>query len=171
MASRVDAELTYSEVGAALGGEPPAGYAVIEDVAVVGMGAPRWDRAANELLRWGLHRGAGMLVSSTTAQVQVGATVVNAAALGPVRVVVPCRVVGLVEEPSRRGFAYGSLPGHPLVGEERFTVELGEDEVVRLRIWSFSRAVGLPGCIPRLARGGQELVNRRYCTAAHGLGA
>ena len=36
---------------------------------------------------------------------------------------VPCRVVDVVDEPDRRGFAYGTLPGHPETGEERFAVE------------------------------------------------
>lgn len=163
-------EPTYSEVGGTLQAGPPPGYDVIEDVAVVGTGAPRWQLAANELRGWGLHRAAGMLVSSTTAQASVGATVLNAAPFGRVSVVVPCRVVGLVDEPTRSGFAYGSLPGHPLVGEERFTVELGDDDVVRLRIWSFSRPVGLAAALAPLARRGQALVNRRYCAAAGSLG-
>jgi uncharacterized protein (UPF0548 family) len=36
--------------------------------------------------------------------------------LGPIRV--PCRVVYVLDEPERRGFAYGTLPGHPESGEE-----------------------------------------------------
>ena len=40
--------------------------------------------------------------------------------LGPVRA--PCRVVYVVDEPDRRGFAYGTLPGHAESGEERFVV-------------------------------------------------
>ncbi len=30
----------------------------------------------------------------------------------------PCRVVYEVERPDARGFAYGTLPGHPATGEE-----------------------------------------------------
>ena len=36
--------------------------------------------------------------------------------LGPVRA--PCRVVYVVDEPDRRGFAYGTLPGHPEIDGE-----------------------------------------------------
>ena len=32
----------------------------------------------------------------------------------------PCRVVYVIDEPDIRGFAYGTLPGHPESGEERF---------------------------------------------------
>jgi uncharacterized protein (UPF0548 family) len=40
--------------------------------------------------------------------------------LGPLRA--PCRVVYIVDEPNRRGFAYGTLPGHAEKGEELFVV-------------------------------------------------
>jgi uncharacterized protein (UPF0548 family) len=35
---------------------------------------------------------------------------------------VPCRVVYVVDEPRRAGFAYGTLPGHPEIGGERVGV-------------------------------------------------
>ncbi|SIP67631.1 hypothetical protein BN9982_740001 [Mycobacterium tuberculosis] len=31
----------------------------------------------------------------------------------------PCRVVYVIDEPDVRGFGYGTLPGHPVSGEER----------------------------------------------------
>ena len=42
----------------------------------------------------------------------------------------PCRVVYVIDEPSRRGFAYGTLPGHPESGEEAFIVEIDETDEV-----------------------------------------
>jgi uncharacterized protein (UPF0548 family) len=39
----------------------------------------------------------------------------------------------------RRGFAYGTLPGHPLSGEELFVVERRDDDSVWLTIRSISR--------------------------------
>lgn len=41
--------------------------------------------------------------------------------------------------PGRRGFAYGTLPGHPECGEERFCVEWRDDDTVALNIVAFSR--------------------------------
>src|SRR5262249_53830390 len=52
----------------------------------------------------------------------------------------PCRVVYAEEEPRRFRFAYGTLPDHVEVGEERFTVELLEDNSVWYDIYAFSRA-------------------------------
>jgi uncharacterized protein (UPF0548 family) len=34
-----------------------------------------------------------------------------------------------VDEPGRRGFAYGTLPGRPETGEEAFVVEKTNDDV------------------------------------------
>lgn len=52
---------------------------------------------------------------------------------------VPCRVVYVVDEPTRKGFAYGTLPGHPERGEEAFLVEYRDDDSVWLVIRAFSR--------------------------------
>ena len=43
--------------------------------------------------------------------------------LGPWKVREPIEVVAVVDEPDRQGFAYGTLTGHPLRGEEAFIVE------------------------------------------------
>lgn len=52
---------------------------------------------------------------------------------------VPARVVYVVDEPDRRGFAYGTLPGHPESGEEAFVVERRPDDSVWLTVRAFSR--------------------------------
>jgi uncharacterized protein (UPF0548 family) len=54
----------------------------------------------------------------------------------------PVRVVYVVDEPDRRGAAFGSLPGHPLAGEELFVVERREDDSVWLTVRIFSRPSG-----------------------------
>lgn len=76
---------------------------------------------------------------------------------------VPARVVYVIDEPLRKGFAYGTLPGHPERGEEAFVVEYRDDESVWLTIRAFSRPaswlfwLGYP--IVRLM---QELYTARY---------
>jgi hypothetical protein len=51
-----------------------------------------------------------------------------------------CRVVEVVDEPDRFGFAYGTLPHHPEAGEESFVVirDPATDQV-RLEITAYSR--------------------------------
>jgi uncharacterized protein (UPF0548 family) len=50
-----------------------------------------------------------------------------------------CRVVYVVDEPTRAGFAYGTLRDHPVAGEERFLVELAPNGDVTFELLAFSR--------------------------------
>ncbi len=109
--------LTYSEVGATAS-PLPAGYHHVQKSAVIGQGRQRFEDAAAEGMRWGMLRGAGVKVAATTEIAAVGSEVI--VHLGPIRA--PCRVVYVVDEPDRRGFAYGTLPGHAESGEELFLV-------------------------------------------------
>jgi uncharacterized protein (UPF0548 family) len=87
-----------------------------------------------------------------------------------VGVVVPCRVVYVINEPSRSGFAYGTLPGHPEKGEEAFVVELSTDGQVHLVIRAFSRpATLLARAGGPLTRAIQELITERYVRALRAL--
>jgi uncharacterized protein (UPF0548 family) len=109
--------LTYSEVGATAT-TLPARYHHVQKSAVIGRGRQRFEDAAGAGMRWGMLRGAGIRVTATTEVAAVGTAVI--VHLGPVQA--PCRVVYVVDEPDRRGFAYGTLPGHAESGEELFLV-------------------------------------------------
>jgi uncharacterized protein (UPF0548 family) len=74
-----------------------------------------------------------------TAYIAPGDTVVLGIRFWPWRINAPARVVYVVDEPTRRGFAYGTLSGHPESGEEAFIVEKAEDGSVWLVIRAFSR--------------------------------
>ncbi len=78
----------------------------------------------------------------------------------------PVRVVYVVDEPHRKGFAYGPVPGHPESGEEAFVVELRDRGAVTFEITAFSRpdrvlarSTGGP------ARGVQHRMTTRYLRA------
>jgi uncharacterized protein (UPF0548 family) len=75
-----------------------------------------------------------------------------------------------VNEPHRKGFAYGTLAGHPERGEEAFVVELTPAGDVRLSIRAFSRPARL---IARLGgpagRAVQRWVTARYVRALRRL--
>ncbi|MDA2891141.1 DUF1990 domain-containing protein [Mycolicibacterium sp. BiH015] len=127
--------LTYPEVGATAD-EMPAGYHHIRKSAVIGRGRGRFEQAAAEGMRWGMLRGAGLRVEATAPTAAVGADVL--VHLGPVSA--PCRVVYVVDEPDRRGFAYGTLPGHAECGEELFLVRFDPaTENVHAEVAAFSR--------------------------------
>ncbi len=82
---------------------------------------------------------------------------------------VPVRVVYVIDEPLRKGFGYGTLPGHPETGEEAFIVEYRDDDSVWLTIRAVSRPsswifwVGYP--IVRLM---QAIYTSRYERALSG---
>ncbi len=51
-----------------------------------------------------------------------------------------CRIVYVIDEPRKYGFAYGTLPDHIEAGEERFIVEWLKDGTVWYDVSAFSRA-------------------------------
>lgn len=127
--------LTYSEVGATAG-TLPSGYRHVQKSAVIGKGRARFDEVGATGMRWGMLRGAGLKVEATTEVAEVGSEVI--VHLGPMRA--PCRVVYVVDEPDRRGFAYGTLPGHTETGEELFSVRYDPaTEEVHAEVTAFSR--------------------------------
>lgn len=154
--------LTYPEVGATAG-TLPADYHHLRASAVIGHGRKRFEEAADAVMRWGMLRGAGVRVEATTEVATVGSEVL--VGLGPLRA--PCRVVYVIEEPDRRGFAYGTLPGHPETGEELFAVRYDPaNETVHAEVTAFSRHATwwsrLAGPVTSTA---QRLISRRYLRA------
>jgi uncharacterized protein (UPF0548 family) len=71
--------------------------------------------------------------------VAAGETAILLLGWGPLSLRAPVRIVYVIDEPTRRGFAYGTLPGHPESGEEAFIVEQRDDDSVWLTIRAFSR--------------------------------
>lgn len=156
--------LTYSEVGATASGELPAGYDHLATSAQIGMGRERFEQAADAVMRWGMQRGSGLRVQASSEIVEVS-TVVLVRMMGFLRA--PCRVVYVIDEPDIRGFAYGSLPGHPESGEERFAVRYDPNtSAVFAEVTAFSR----PGTWWSKAGGpfvvmAQRVIAKRYLRA------
>jgi uncharacterized protein (UPF0548 family) len=102
---------------------------------------------------WAAHRGAGMTVVPADAPIVEGTTVAVATSLGPLHLLSACRIVRVIDEPDRFGFAYGTLPAHPEEGEEHFLATRSADGIVRFDVVAFSRAhdllTKLGGPIPR----------------------
>ncbi|MET0897425.1 MAG: DUF1990 domain-containing protein [Mycobacterium sp.] len=156
--------LTYDDVGAtAEGAVMPAGYRHVRVAARIGTGRARFDEAATAVMRYGMLRGAGVHVTAGTEVADVGTLVLGR--LGPFAA--PCRVVYVIDEPDHRGFAYGTLPGHPVAGEERFSVRYDPaSESVYAEVAAFSRPNIWWGKLasPALAVV-QKLVTKRYLAA------
>jgi uncharacterized protein (UPF0548 family) len=136
------AALTYPEVGSTRG-QSPRGYHHLQRTVVLGSGRERFEEAASTLLAWEMHRRAGVTVRASSPRVGDGAVAVLRLGWRALGADAPVRVVHVIEEDRRRGFAYGTLPGHPESGEEAFLVELLDDDSVRFTITAFSRPATL----------------------------
>ena len=133
------AELTYAEVGATRSRETlPTDRHHFGFVRPLG-GPEVFDAAAGFVLRFGMQRAAGIAVESASEVAVAGAEVMLRLGRGPVRLAAPVRIVYVLDEPDERGFAYGTLPGHPEAGEELFVVRREGDRVVA-EVRAFSRA-------------------------------
>lgn len=132
--------LTYGDVvGASTGPDPlPVGYGHLRRSAVIGRGADDFRLATAAVMAWQVHLLSGLRVAASAPVAVDGTVVETRLGPGPAAVRIPCRVVSVVDEPSRRGFAYGTLPGHPETGEEAFLVHLGHDGLVTLEVVAFS---------------------------------
>ncbi|MFF3563218.1 DUF1990 family protein [Streptomyces sp. NPDC002574] len=140
--------LTYGSVGATRPTEErwsawATGLRPFSRTVVIGHGDADWRAAAHAVLRWGVKRRSGFTVTGCDGageRVAVGAEYRITAGFGPFVVHEPVRVVAVVDTPDRCGFAYGTLPGHPVCGEEAFVVHRSPDGAVSLTIRSLTRA-------------------------------
>jgi uncharacterized protein (UPF0548 family) len=153
------ADLTYDHVGATQG-SLPCGYHHLRRSRVLGSGADAFAAAASALLAWQVQPRAGLRVTASEAVAEPGAVVLLSAGARPLQLRAPCRVVYTVAEVQRRGFAYGTLPGHPERGEEAFVVEQRDDGNIVFTITAFSR----PATVSARAAGPLGRVIQRYVT-------
>jgi len=133
-----EARLTYSEVGATAD-KLPAGYHHLTRHVMIGRGHQVFADAAADIASWQVQLRAGLTVSASAPTALPGAVAELGLGLGSLRLRAPCRVVYAVDQPRRRGFAYGTLPGHPESGEEAFIVDHHDDDTVSFTITAFSR--------------------------------
>jgi uncharacterized protein (UPF0548 family) len=158
---------SYPELGATRQERLPRGYRHLEAEVQVGRGRSRYVEVAERLLTWQLHTRSGLLLRVSDGRALQGTIQLATLPLGPFKINTRCRVVYLIEEDRRSGFAYGTLEGHPERGEERFCVELADDDRVVFSLRAFSRNAWLVGRIGApVSNRVQAMVNRRYLAAA-----
>lgn len=172
--------LTYGGVGATRPAEEQwsaegAGLHAFSRTTVIGRGDADWRAAADAVLRWGVKRRSGFTVTgcgSAGDRVTAGAEYRITAGFGPFVVREPVRVVAVVDTPDRCGFAYGTLPGHPVCGEEAFVVHRSPDGTVALTIRSLTRAAphGPWRLLFPVLLVAQRFFRRRYRRALIGVG-
>ena len=164
--------LTYDAVGMSLGQVPaPDRFREYHETQVVGTGDEAFRNIGWALMHWNVHRGARMFVQPEVNVVRTGDAVAVAVPTAPfISTAGCCRVTEVIALGTVIGFAYGTLPGHPAIGEESFILTHRDDDQVELTVRSFSRPaswyVRLAGPI---GRGIQHRVNGRLFTSAKKL--
>ena len=133
-----DQSLTYSAVGAT-NNTPPSDFTVDHNRIQLGKGEETFNNAVEALKKWRQFDLGWVSLVPDGVPIEEGATVaVKARAFGTWSLNVT-RVVYVINEDRRFGFAYGTLPHHLECGEERFLIEWNTDDTVSYDILAFSR--------------------------------
>jgi uncharacterized protein (UPF0548 family) len=140
-----DRSLTYGPVGATrpdlAAWTPPAGFRSHQSTTRIGHGDADWTTAEAAVRRWAVKTRSGFSVEPTPDHdVVCGERCWIRLTLGPISVLEPVEVVAVTSGPSRQGFAYGTLQGHPVSGEEAFVVHRSIDGDVWFTLRSLTRA-------------------------------
>ena len=138
LAEQEQLDFTYAAVGAT-NGTPPTGYAVDPTRVKLGEGDAVFEAAKAALRRWEQFRLGWVEATPGDTPIEQGSTVAVVAWHFGFWWLNAARVVYVIDEPARFGFAYGTLPGHVESGEERFLVERDPDGAVWYDILAFSR--------------------------------
>ena len=157
------APFTYPDVGRTAG-QLPAGYRITKAVRTLPADTD-FEDAARALLSWQVHLRAGFRVAASDPYVTSAAVVRLSLGAGRLALVAPCRVIFVAHDGNRRGFAYGTLPGHPECGEESFMLDRGEGTIT-FTVTAFSRPASLLAkLVGPLGECLQDVVTRRYLRA------
>ncbi|HEX4416709.1 MAG TPA: DUF1990 domain-containing protein [Kofleriaceae bacterium] len=130
---------TYAAVGATRHDAPPAGFARDHNRQRLGHGAAGFSAARDAIRAWAMFPAPLAWIAPPAipiAEGEVAGVIVRAAGLWWLNA---ARIVYVIDEPRRFGFAYGTLPGHAERGEERFSVEWLADDTVWYDLLAFSQ--------------------------------
>jgi len=130
---------SYEEIGhTKYGARTHRGYDVDHNRQQLGAGAATFAAACAAIRAWRMFPAPWTAIEPA-APIEVDASVgVLVRALG-LWWLNAARIVYVIDEPRRFGFAYGTLPGHAERGEERFSVEWRDDDSVWYDLYAFSR--------------------------------
>jgi uncharacterized protein (UPF0548 family) len=140
---------SYPEVGATRA-TPPARYRIKHKRALLGKGQDVRERAVDALFSWQLLAVAGLKIFPENPPMQPHSNVALLSRHFGLWSLDFCRVIYVCDRKSedgaiqRTGFAYGTLPGHAVRGEEIFSIEWHPaTQEVWYEVFSFSRPANL----------------------------
>ncbi len=106
---------------------------------IIGEGEMAFEKAKKHLRAWKMFPSAWTKILPEDQPIEVGVTVAMFARFFGLWWRNACKIVYVIDEPRRFGFAYGTLPGHIERGEELFLIEWKADNQVYYSIKAFSR--------------------------------
>lgn len=130
---------SYPEVGRTRYAEKVAGYDNDRNHIELGHGDAAWAAAKEAVRQWQMFPGGWAFVSPEAIPIREGGVVAMVARVLGLWWLNSCRIVYVLDEQNRFGFAYGTLPGHVECGEELFLVEKTPDGRVLYTLRAFSR--------------------------------
>jgi uncharacterized protein (UPF0548 family) len=131
---------SYPHVGATGDSAQPDGYVVDHNRQLLGCGRETFERAKQSVRRWKMFDVPGLKLIRDDTPIEPGRDVALLAKHLGFYSLSSCRIVYVIDEPERFGFAYGTLSQHAESGEERFTVEYHrQSDEVWYDIYAFSR--------------------------------
>ena len=159
IAAQRNQNFSYSEVGRSREAAP-TGYNLDHNRIKLGEGTESFQRAKQAIRQWKMFDFPWLQLCWPDSPTEVGTTVAVLVSHLGFWSLNASRIVYVVDEPGpteKYGFAYGTLPGHAEVGEERFTVEFDSaDQSVWYDIYAFSRPTALARLAYPFARSLQE---------------
>jgi uncharacterized protein (UPF0548 family) len=132
-------EFSYPEEGATRDGKRPPGYAADRNRIQLGTGEETFEQAKKAVRDWRMFALDWVKLCWPFKKIQPGVMVAVVAQHFGFWSIHAARIVYVIDEPRRFGFAYGTLGDHAEKGEERFLVEWRDDDSVWYEISSFSR--------------------------------
>ncbi|MGC2528057.1 MAG: DUF1990 domain-containing protein [Candidatus Acidiferrum sp.] len=156
-----DQKFSYAEVGSSRV-QAPTGYNVDHNRIKLGQGADTFKRAKRAIRRWQMFEMSWISLCWPDTPIVPGANVTVVVSHLGFWSINPCRIIYVLDDhdsPGRYGLAYGTLPDHGEIGEERFSVEYNlEDQTVWYDLYAFSR----PTPLARLAYPFTRALQRRF---------
>lgn len=161
IAAQQNQKFSYPETGASCD-RAPRGYTVDHNRIQLGVGAVTYEKAKRAIRQWKMFDMPWIHLCWPETPIETGATVAVVASHLGFWSINAARIVYVIDHPAtpqKFGFAYGTLPDHSEIGEERFTVELHpSDQSVWYDVYAFSR----PGKLARLAYPFARMLQKRF---------
>jgi uncharacterized protein (UPF0548 family) len=152
---------SYAEVGCSRG-KVPHGYVADHNRVKLGEGRESFERAKCAIKQWKMFDMSWIELCWPNTPIETGATVAVLISHLGFWSLNACRIVYVIEERTtveKYGFAYGTLPEHGELGEERFTVEYNADD---RSVWYDLYALSRPSLVARLGYPFTRVLQKRF---------